>query len=648
MDSVPLPAFKKKLFEHKKQLVIIAAVFIFALIFFTFSWDWFRPMLTHYAIEKSGRDIKIGHMDVAFSGFLNPTIQFEDIYIPNASWSDKRPLINAKRIAFSFNARQFLSNSDTKIVHISMSDSEVNLERLRGGLRNWRLLKPDYKGPGKYLLLSLTAQRSVINVKNHAFDLNLAVKIEPNVQNPVTQNNVKSADSANSNSTSKVISKADSLNSDLTKNISKTSLPNKITFSGDFLNSPFEGVLFSESRMTFQQTRQFFKVDGYLNQEKNTISVHGKLADIAKNPMIDADIESTGKIFSIINLIKSSELTGKDAFSFSTHVFRKDNQYKLNQFEGKINSSDIKGDIAYVYDENKPQLSGKIFSQSIDFKELVGFFTKIKKVNSSSYRSFSLVENLKKSDMDVAFNIQHVNNLQPVALSGLNLAANGHAGKFDVKINDARLNGGKLTGKATADFNQELSKTGLARLDMQIALNQLQMARLLSSTNLDDKLSAPLSIKANLHAAGDSFASMTKNLSGDADVTIGKGAISNNLDAKLGLDLGKLFWLTLRGDKNIALNCGQLGLDIKQGVATSHTFWVNTAQTIVEGKGRIDLNNQQVNVLIDPQPKDPGLFTVSKSIQLSGQLGGDLTIKTTDSQLKKSAQNASTYACKSL
>ncbi len=250
--------------------------------------------------------------------------------------------------------------------------------------------------------------------------------------------------------------------------------------------------------------------------------------------------------------------------------------------------------------------------------------------------------------MDVAFNIQHVNNIQPVTLSDLNLTANGHAGKFDVKINDAQLNGGKLTGKATADFNQELSKTGLARLDLQIALNQLQMARLLSNTNLDDKLSAPLSIKANLHAAGDSFASMTKNLSGDADVTIGKGAISNKLDAKLGLDLGKLFWLTLRGDKNIALNCGQLGLDIKQGVATSHTFWVNTAQTIVEGKGRIDLNNQQVNVLIDPQPKDPGLFTVSKSIQLSGQLGGDLTIKTTDSQLKKTAQNASTYACKSL
>lgn len=633
MDSTPLPDIKTKLIQHKKQLVIVTAVFVFVLFIALVDWNWFRPSLVSYTSQKSGRDIRIGHLDVDFSGFLNPTIQLQNVFIPNASWSDKRPLIDAKRIAFTFNTMQFLSNLDGRFVSISMSDSEVNLERLPDGLRNWRLLQPDYKGPGIYIVRSLTAERSHFSVKNHALDLDLVAKIEPN-------SSAIELDSASQNKTQR--NRQTQNNATESSKSSPTALPNKITFSGRYLKAPFNGVLFSDATMTFKQTEQFFHVNGYLNQAKNTLRIDGKIGDVMQNPLIDANIESAGDLFSIVNLIKSTQTSGKDTFKFSTHLFKKQNQYEFKHFAGELNDSDLKGELSYFYDPEIPKFSGKLTSQSMDFKNVVNVFGRMKKVNSGTYRSFSLVDNLKRAEMDLNLNIRQVKKLQPVELGPMNLDVSGRAGKFDVDIKDSQLNGGKLSGNATLNFTEELANTGMAQFNAQINLTQLQIARLLDATNLDDKLTAPVAIKANLHSGGNSFANIIKRLSGDADVTIGKGAISNKLDAKLGLDFGKMFWLSLRGDKNIVLNCGKLGLDIKQGVAISHTFWVNTAQTIVEGKGSIDLNNQRINVLIDPQPKDPSLFSTSKSIQVSGQLGaGDYVIKTTDSQLKKPLKNAS-------
>ena len=649
MGSIPLSNIHNTFIRHKKQLVILTAVFVFGLFIYLFNWDWLRPSLVSYVSQKSGRQIQLGRLDVKFSGLLNPTIKLENLYISNATWSDSKPLITAKKIAFTFNAAQFISNSHGRIVHISMADTEINLERLRDGLRNWRLLKPNYKGLGKYIVLSLTAERSLIKFRNHALDLDLTAVISPSLASDNKSTDFKSTDSKNKNTKTQI---------PLTP-----TLPNKITLSGNYLKSPFNGIVFSEPRMTFQRTQQLFNVNGYINQAKNRISVSGKIGDVIKNQLVDADIEFSGNIFSIVNLIRMTELAGQDTFSLSTHLLKQDTQYQFTHFAGKFSGSDLNGDLSYFYNQKAPKLSGRFLSESLDVRYILDLFKRLKKTDTGLYNHFSLVDNLKKSETDLRLSVKKMKNINPFELSPLNVNVTGQSGKFDVDIKGSRIYGSKLSGNASLDFKEEsprpelansnsthtnLSRTNSTKIQAQIVVDRLQIAKLLNSTDLDDKLSAPMDIKANLYSSGDSFARITKGLSGNAEMTIRKGFISNKLDAKLGLDFGKIFWLSLRGDKNIALNCGKLGFDIKQGVATSNAFWVNTEQTIVKGQGSVDFKNRQVNVLIDPQPKDPSLFSTSKSIQLSGQLGGgDYAINTTTSQLKPTRQ-ASNHDCKNL
>lgn len=237
--------------------------------------------------------------------------------------------------------------------------------------------------------------------------------------------------------------------------------------------------------------------------------------------------------------------------------------------------------------------------------------------------------------------IKKVAHLNKITLSNLTLKANGNARKFDLKIQDGLINGGKLSANATLNVNKDLPE-----FQSDIIVNKLKIESLLANENLENQVSAPLNVTVNAHSKGNSLAEITNNMFGHANVTIGKGVISNKLDAKLGLDFGKLFWLSLRGDKNITLNCGKFGFDIKDGIATSNVFWVNTQQTVIQGDANINLINKQVNVLLDSQPKDPSLFVNNKSIQVAGQFDeANYAINTTDNQLKKSAKNASHQQC---
>ncbi len=60
-----------------------------------------------------------------------------------------------------------------------LRDGEVDLERSADGLRNWRLSNPDYRGPGRYKVLSLQAERASLRFRHEGADLDLRASARP-------------------------------------------------------------------------------------------------------------------------------------------------------------------------------------------------------------------------------------------------------------------------------------------------------------------------------------------------------------------------------------------------------------------------------------------------------------------------------------
>ncbi len=115
------------------------------------------------------------------------------------------------------------------------------------------------------------------------------------------------------------------------------------------------------------------------------------------------------------------------------------------------------------------------------------------------------------------------------------------------------------------------------------------------------------------------------------------GRISNLLDAKLGLNGGKVLRLLIGGDRAIAINSVDVAFDFDKGSGTSENISVDTAQTRVVGTGNINLRDETVDLLLTPHPKKPGIFSLrgrrpSMSTDRSGTRNSRSSIRTSKAQ----------------
>ena len=91
------------------------------------------------------------------------------------------------------------------------------------------------------------------------------------------------------------------------------------------------------------------------------------------------------------------------------------------------------------------------------------------------------------------------------------------------------------------------------------------------------------------------------------------GRISNLLDAKLGLNRGKILRLLIAGDRSIEINSADVTIDFEKGTGTSKNISFDTEQTRIVGTGSISLRDETVDLLLTPHPKKPGLFSMRTS-----------------------------------
>ena len=124
----------------------------------------------------------------------------------------------------------------------------------------------------------------------------------------------------------------------------------------------------------------------------------------------------------------------------------------------------------------------------------------------------------------------------------------------------------------------------------------------------------------DLKGRGDSVAKILASSSGSMAVSMAGGGISNLLDAKLGLNRGKILRLLITGDRAIGIHSAVVAFDFEKGLGKSKTILLDTDQTRTEGAGIIDLRDETVDVLLTPHPKKPGLFSMNSNIRVHGPI----------------------------
>ncbi len=579
-----------------------------------FDWNWFRHPLERYLIHRSHREIRIGNLHVDLGLSLEPTVRLRDVYIENAPWADMRPAAVAGEASITFSLKTVWEGRPV-ISRLVLIDADVDLERQADGLRNWRLRNPEDRGPGRVKVLSLEPHRTRIRFIRRDIDLDLVAAASP------------AAPGANGQPTD-------------------SSHPTRIDFKGEFGGTEFSGEILTGALLTFLETGESFPMRGHASAGKSRLDVDGTIADLIDPSAIDAKVRIAGLSLSKLHPFFRAPLPASRPYEFESHVRQTKGDTSFAEVRGKIGNTDLAGELSVDRSKERLMLRAALRSESADLSDLGPLFgagnssdkpaDKEKAApdeggsaakdprpdNSKSgtpkrlfpNRAFN-GERLKTVDAHVTLDAKKLKAAALPALESLRVTADLNDGVLALKPIDIGLAGGHVVGLLT--FNgQQKPLSSHARLE----LKDVRLEQLLDRLPKGAKSAGAVKGHVDLKGQGDSVAKILASSSGSIKVTMEGGDISNLLDAKLGLNGGKVLRLLITGDRDIGINSAEAAFDFEKGRGSSKTILLDTTQTHTEGAGIIDLRDETVDVLLTPHPKKRGIFFLHSSIRVQGPI----------------------------
>jgi uncharacterized protein involved in outer membrane biogenesis len=561
-----------------------------------FDWNWLRGPLVNYLHGKSGREVRIGDLHVTLAWTLEPTVRLRGVYIENAAWASRQPMAAAGEVAFTFSLDS-LRERRPIVSRLVLIDADVDMERRADGLRNWRLNEPDYRGPGRVQVRTLEAQRSKVRFINGEAGLDMttqAAPAEPAVSGP------RAGDT----------------------------LSSKLVFTGDYQGVRFEAAGLAGSILSFRDSNYSFPFRGHLTAGKTRADVDGIFADIFDSGPMDAKVRIAGPTLSRLHPFLKFRPPVSRPYVLEAQISQSSRKYTFAQLQGKVGDTALAGEATYDRNPERPLVDVSLRSASADLMDMVflagvdyragGSVTRPARVAKAEAEETRVdpdsghplhADRLRTMDAHLKLELVKLRVTAISTLDSLHLAADLVDGALRVTALDLGVAGGHITGSLT--FDGQVAHASLGA-------RNLRLERLLHATPSTAQSAGAIRSQLRMTGQGNSLAAVLANSTGSFAAIVDGGRISNLLDAKLGLNAGKALGLRIRGDRDIALHCGAAAFDFHNGMGKSQIVMLETAQTHTDGTGTIDLRNQSFDLLLTPQPKNPGLFTLRSSIRVDG------------------------------
>jgi uncharacterized protein involved in outer membrane biogenesis len=584
-----------------KTRILLGLIIAIAIVAALFDWNWFRRPLEQYLIDRSHREVRIGELHVNFHWSLVPTVRVRDVFIENAPWADKRAAAIVGEASFTFSLKS-LWEGQPVISRLVLIDADIDMERQADGLRNWRLRDPEYRGPGKVRVMRLEAQRTRIRFVRRDVDFEIVAASTP--MDPTTKTD-------------------------------DATLSTRIAFVGEYRGVKFSGEALAGERLTLLGTREFFPLRGHMVSGKSRFDIDGSIADLFMPSATDAKVRLAGPSLSELGPVMSVALPASRPYEVEARLRQTKDEYSLTGLRGKIGGTDFSGKVSFDRTGKRPMVNAELRSESADLSDLRALSGRRKAAGSTtstaatgapgdavsraeeepvrSGRIFpSGVINLEKLgalDAHVSVEAGKVIGSNLPTLENLRFSAKLENGILTLKPIHAGLAGGQVTGWFTLD-GQKQPAAVQAKLEFQ----DIRLEKLLTMLPNARFSSGSVAASLDLRGHGTSVATILGAASGTLALTMEGGRISNLLDAKLGLNAGKVLRLLVGGDRSIVINSADVAFDFDNGSGTSKNIFLDTAQTRVVGTGSISLRDETVDLLLTPDPKKPGFFSLRSSL----------------------------------
>ncbi|WP_198119226.1 AsmA family protein [Massilia rhizosphaerae] len=589
--------------------VLVAIPVIAIVILLTFDWNRIKPWLDDKVSDAIERPFAIrGNLAVhweqpsksipkgqrTWRDYIPwPHLYADDVHVGNPAGLPQRDMASVRRFSFSLDPFGLLTHT----IHVPVlrfDGPQAELLRTDATHYNW-VYKPEEK-KSKW---TLDLERVVLN------------KGTIRVIDAVTKADV-TAD-------------IDTIANDPTYGIAWT-------LRGEYNGAPVGGGGKAGAVLSLRNQDEPFPVQADVHSANTRIAVEGTVTRPAHLAGIDLKLTLAAPSMARLYPFTGVLLPETPAFSTDGHLTgqlgKGNSRWVYDKFKGKVGESDIAGHLEFTTGKPRNKLTGNVVSHQLRFADL-GPLIGADSNASKRARGVAAVqpegkalpvekfhtERWKVLDADVRFTADRIVKDKDLPISKLQSHLVMNDGVLTLQPLDFAMAGGNVNSNIKLDgsnANEPIKATA------DVKAHEIHIKELFPQIEKMQATVGSIYGEAKLTATGDSVGAMLANSNGEVKGLISQGVVSKLLLEEAGLNVGNVIITKLFGDKQVQLNCLAADLGVKDGVAQTRTFVLDTDDAIVDINGWVNMSTERLDLRIKPETKGLRIFTLRTPFYVRG------------------------------
>ncbi len=608
--------------------ILIAIPVIAIIILLTFDWNRAKPWLNAKVSDAIDRPFAIvGNLAVKWERPSDtivpgqrtwrdhipwPHLYADDIHVGNPANMVKGDTASVRQISFSLNPFPLLSHT-INIPVLRVDGPHLELLRTDATHYNWAYKHEKKASKWELDLERLVLAKGVIHIKDAVTDADITADVDTIANDPTygigfkVHGTYNDAPVTGGGKTGGVLSLKDNMDAPFPIQADVRSGPARLAVEGTVTRPAKLAGLDLQLKLAGRSLARLYPFTGVVLPETPPFSTEG-------------------------------HLTG----SLSDESDSKRSRWTYEKFKGKVGESDINGTLTFQSQKPRNKLSGTIHSNQLRFADL-GPLIGADSNASKRERGVADVqpagkalpvekfhtEKWKVLDADVRYTADRIVKTAQLPLNKLNTHLTMDNGVLKLQPLDFGLAGGTVASNITLDGSGSAGKDAI-KATLEATARRIEVKQLFPQVQkIQQATAGDIYAQAKLTATGDSVGEMLAKSNGEVKGLVSEGVVSKLLLEEAGLNVGNVIITKLFGDKQVRLNCLASDLDVKNGVASTNTFVLDTEEAIVDINGTVNLGNEQMDLRVKPETKSLRLFTLRTPFYVRG------TFKKPDLQLDK-------------
>lgn len=582
-------------------LAVLATVVLLA--WLLWDWNWFKSPLERAVSNATGRQFRIeGDLDVDIDVGRTITVSGDGLRLSNPPWSGQEHMGTIERVEIDIAPWQLLLLR-LRMKEVRAVRPDIWLETDPDGAGgNWtfdtgRRRDADDAGPPRWRLDRLWIEDGRLRFSDAAGKTDI----------DITLSSVAGQDGG--------------------------AAPVAVEGSGHWRGASFRLEGQAASPMDLADTDTPYRIDLDARAGATRASATGTLTNPFRFQTFDLRMQLSGQDLQHLYPLLGLALPPSPPYSLDGRLLRNGDLWHYEAFEGRVGDSDLGGDVKVDVTGERPVFTARLLSRRLDLDDLAGFLGAPPSTGGDETANAAQealaerraaspqllpdtpydLDKLNAMDADVRWRAQEIVSPKLPMIEDMDAHLLLEQGLLRLDPLNFGVAGGDV--RSTIRMNARGAPIDTAA---SISVRGVELPRLFANAELAQGAAGRIGGDIRLRGQGNSVAAILGSADGDVGLGMGRGRISNLVMELAGLDVAEALKFLITKDEQVPIRCAFADFGVEDGVMTARALAFDSTDTLIVGEGTVDLEDERLDLLLRPRPKDRSILSLRSPLRLGG------------------------------